>query len=384
MAKSMKGVTCITRNGAAYWYARVDGRRVYCGEGAKGRKLAEAARSKHVTRKYENREVDAGLKVRRADLRTVTELANWYMTLPTVQEQRSYRRKTEAVAHILKHFGTMPLGHVDADALEQYRAKRKRENVSHSTVNLETQILGAMFHLAARRKKILADQVPGEFPQVEENNPRPIVTDAQYKRLLEASDQDLRDLLTCAYESAMRSGEICHLTARQVHLDTPHISGMVLDYIDLGIFDTKTGARRTVPVSGALKAIFERRLMGLSPSEHVFSYVGREGHRRTWTTAIISNRFADTCRSLGVPFGDGELNEKGERVGLVFHCFRHTRTTKWVEMGFSDEIVRRATGHKSLDAYQQYVKLDPAAVMMLVEKRHTNDIKSPQILENRV
>jgi hypothetical protein len=39
-------------------------------------------------------------------------------------------------------------------------------------------------------------------------------------------------------------------------------------------------------------------------------------------------------------------------------------------MGFSDEIIRRATGHKSLEAYQQYVKLDPAAVMRLVEAKH--------------
>ena len=58
---------------------------------------------------------------------------------------------------------------------------------------------------------------------------------------------------------------------------------------------------------------------------------------------------------------------KGERIGIVFHSLRHTRTTKWVEMGFSDEITRRATGHKSLSAYQQYVKLDPAAVIRLVD-----------------
>jgi hypothetical protein len=45
MAKKMKGVTCITRNGATYWYARVDGQRVYCGKGDKGYKVAVAARS---------------------------------------------------------------------------------------------------------------------------------------------------------------------------------------------------------------------------------------------------------------------------------------------------------------------------------------------------
>ena len=56
-------------------------------------------------------------------------------------------------------------------------------------------------------------------------------------------------------------------------------------------------------------------------------------------------------------------------------------------MGFSDEIIRRATGHKSLDAYQKYVKLEPQSVMRLVEnsdnlKRHTDDIKSSQSLNS--
>jgi hypothetical protein len=36
-------------------------------------------------------------------------------------------------------------------------------------------------------------------------------------------------------------------------------------------------------------------------------------------------------------------------------------------MGFSDEIIRRATGHKSLEAYRNYVKIDPHVVMRLVE-----------------
>ena len=61
---------------------------------------------------------------------------------------------------------------------------------------------------------------------------------------------------------------------------------------------------------------------------------------------------------------------RGRRIGIVFHCFRHTRTTEWVKMGFSDEIIRRATGHKSLEAYRNYVKLDPYAVMRLVEEKN--------------
>jgi hypothetical protein len=36
-------------------------------------------------------------------------------------------------------------------------------------------------------------------------------------------------------------------------------------------------------------------------------------------------------------------------------------------MGFSDEIIRRASGHLSLEAYRLYVQPDPTVVMRLVE-----------------
>jgi hypothetical protein len=38
--KTMKGVSSITRNDAIYWYARVDGRKTYCGKGDDGHTLA--------------------------------------------------------------------------------------------------------------------------------------------------------------------------------------------------------------------------------------------------------------------------------------------------------------------------------------------------------
>jgi len=44
-------------------------------------------------------------------------------------------------------------------------------------------------------------------------------------------------------------------------------------------------------------------------------------------------------------------------------------------MVFSDEIIRRATGHKSLEAYRQYVKLDPHAAMRLVKHNKLMDVQ---------
>ena len=71
--------------------------------------------------------------------------------------------------------------------------------------------------------------------------------------------------------------EICNLTASQVKSDIQHISGAMLDYIDLGVFDTKTGARRTV--SPELKAVLKRRLEGLETDDYVFSVNCNKMHK---------------------------------------------------------------------------------------------------------
>jgi hypothetical protein len=236
MAKKIKGVTCIIRNGATYWYARVGGQRVYCGKGDKGYKVAVAARSKYVAKRYETREMTAGLKVRKAEFRTVRDLSNWYMQLPKVQQLTSYERKVFASVHLLKHLGSKRLVNVDADTLEQYRERRAGEGAQSGTIDYEIGALSAMYHLAMKRKKIQGDLVPSEFPVAREVNPRRIITEEEFSSLHAAADSDFADVLLCGYETAMRSGEICKLTAGQVRLNIAHISGTVVDYIDLGIF----------------------------------------------------------------------------------------------------------------------------------------------------
>ena len=371
----MKGVTKITRNGTEYWYARVDGRRVYCGKDDKGYKLAIKARQKFEVKQYENREMTAGLKVKKVKFRTVRDMFNWYMTLPSVQKQKSYQRKVIASKRLLDYFGNRPVHAVKADDIERYREYRK---ATDGTVNVEVALLSAVYYRARKNGDITADMLPGAFPLVRVTNPRPIIPDDDFELLMSNTDQDFADVLLCAYEAAMRAGEICNLRAYQVHLDEPRISNgqkVKVDYIDLGIFDTKTGARRTIPVSPRLKEIIQGRLESLEPEDRIFTNKGKP-----WYPAAISSKFLYLCKRAGLPHGDNTLNDKGERIGIVFHCLRHTRTTKWVEMGFSDEIIRRATGHRSLEAYQQYVKLDPSAVMRLVGC--TNDIKSPETLNS--
>jgi integrase len=366
--KPMKGVSCVTRKGVEYWYANLEGQKKYCGKGDKGYKIATAAKAKSIAKGYENKEVGAGLKVKKVVFKNVTQMSNWYMTLAHIQELGRYNRKLSLIRHILDYFGNKPINQVEADDMERYREHRRGQEAAHGTIDLELGVLRAMYNLALKRKKISADDMPGEFVLRNERNPRRIITDDEFNALLKHANDDFRDLFICAHETAMRQAEMCKLTASQVRLNIQHISGEIVDYIDLGIFDTKNKTRRTVPVSPQLKQILERRLEGLSGDDLVFTNQGQKFY-----PVLIRLRLQSCCEKAKVPYGDKLLNKKGERIGIVFHCFRHTRTTKWVEMGFSDEIIRRATGHKSLEAYRNYVKLDPNAVMRLVKDSKTDN-----------
>ncbi len=119
--KVMKGVSCINRKGVKYWYARINGEKKYCGKGSKGQEIAIAAKSKETAKRYENKEVNVGLKVKKAEFKTVQDLSNWYMQQPSVQQKKGYKRKLFAVKHLLKYFGRKQVTQADADEQERYR-----------------------------------------------------------------------------------------------------------------------------------------------------------------------------------------------------------------------------------------------------------------------
>jgi integrase len=395
----MKGVTGTTRkdkkgnvirdadgNEVLYWYARIDGKKVYIGKGEEGRELAEVARQRY-EQDLQLAKMDSlpfneqalhyreQIKQERK-FRNIKELANWYMALSVVQKKKSYTRETQALKHLLPHFGKMsPAGLKGSDTVK-YRDRRTKQGANDNTIDYELAVLRQIYRTALKLDEITADYLPGSFVMNGTTNPRPIITDEQFELLHKNAKPVFADILLCGWETAMRSGEIAKLRAKDIHLDVAvDTDGNSVSYIYLGIFDTKTGAERVVPVSDTLKEMLQRRLEGLNPNDRVFT---REDGKH-FTTNSFSDRMRTLCRQLDIPYGDKLLDKRGNRIGIVFHCLRHTRTSKWVEMGFSDEIIRKATGHMSLDAYRNYVRLKPSVVMRLVKTQNRTNRDKPKL-----
>lgn len=383
----MKGVNSKKgSNGTVYWYARTDEGKIYCGKGEEGRALAEEARKKYEQDRNLEKMDSLGFKEqaqhykkqvdKEKRYRTVKDLANWYMGLSIVQKKRGYKRETQALKHLLAYFGKMSAHKLKGSDTVKYRDKRIKQVANDNTVDLELSILRQIYRLAMKLDEITADYLPGSFVMNGTTNPRPIITDEQFELLHSNAAPVFADILLCGWESAMRSGEICNLKAKDVHLDvTTDIHGSSVSFIYLGIFDTKTGAERNVPVSDTLREMLVRRLQGLGPDDYVFT----RKNGKPFNSTYVADMMRALCKRLGVPHGDKTLDKDGKRVGVVFHCLRHSRTSKWVEMGFNDQIIMKATGHKSLDAYRRYVKLNPSVVMRLVKTDNPNNFQTRKV-----
>jgi integrase len=359
--KIMKGVSCRTIGGEVYWYAHVNWRKTYMGKGDDGRKSATAAKAKELAAKHESRELRGGLEIKRSKFMAFRDLHKWYFALPEIQQQKCLRNNIEHLGHLVKFFGNRPLNQFEMDEQSRYRAFRKREGAADGTIKLEISLLSAMFNEALENKLIPITVKPGKFDRSGDSIPRRPVTDQEYQALLDKANEDFKDVLMCAYESGMRSSEIIGLKRSQVHLDLQHISGAKLDFISLGIFDTKNKTERVIPVSDELKPVLERRIKDKAADDFVFT--NRTG-RPYFHQKAIGELMRFACKMAKVSYGDKTINKSGDREGIVFHSLRHTRITKWVEAGFSDEIIRRASGHRSLNAYRAYVNIKDALPIM--------------------
>jgi hypothetical protein len=193
MAKKKKNLGYTNKNG--YWYASVDGRQVYCGPGDEGKHMAEAARAKYISKRYETKEVNAGLKVKRAEFRTVGDLMNWYTELPSIQKQKSYDRKVFNCRHLVGYFGKLRVNQVEGDTQERYREVRLSQGAAGGTVDVEISLLSAMYHTAYKRKKL--NDIPREFVIERKTTPRRLITEDEYHKLLDAAVPEFKDILVC-------------------------------------------------------------------------------------------------------------------------------------------------------------------------------------------
>jgi integrase len=155
---------------------------------------------------------------------------------------------------------------------------RKKGLPSKATFNRNLTSLKAALNRAVSRREISHDRAvewSAIKPHRDADGRREVYLEKTQRRaLLEATDGDLRDLLTCIALTGCRPGDPAAMLRKDYDARTGSVT-----------FRTKTGGR-TVPISATAKALFDRVAKGKLPAAQMFTNGGKPWTPQDWAPLV--------------------------------------------------------------------------------------------------
>lgn len=270
---------------------------------------------------------------------TFSELTKWYLELKVVKSLSSYKRVKIALGQFNKVFGDQVAGSIKPVDLEDYQAKREEAGKSPATIDMELSIARTMVNKAFDNDKIGGRTVKA-FRRVDRklkrgNNARDrIVEFSEYLKLIEGAPLQLQAVLTIAFYTGMRKGEIVNLKWSDIDRKKK--------MIHLTADATKEAKPKLIPINHHVIKALETLPRALK-HDSVFMYRGSPIND-------VRNSFEDLCVGLGIAHG---RNTEG---GMTFHDFRTTVKTNMLRAGIDKALRDTILGHSlsGMDAF--YIK----------------------------
>jgi len=267
------------------------------------------------------------------------ELADWYLSLPKTREVKSIYKIRQHCARLKKTFGDMRANGIKPSMIEEYQQKRLSE-VSYrktaykpASINRELEVMKRIYNLAMREEMVTRNPC-WKVTRLSERNARDrVLTLEERERLLKELPQHAAEVVTAAYCTGMRAGEIFGMSWDRVNMRE--------GYFNLTSKDTKTGEARRVYFNGEVKEILERlgKVRSLSHN-FVFTFKGK------------SLKSIKTCLARAL--------KKANITNFRLHDLRHTYTTNARKAGVDRTVIMKLTGHKTLSMFARYNSVDDA------------------------
>jgi integrase len=296
---------------------------------------ARDAEGKRRSQKRENRIFDM---LPEANM-TFEELFNWYINLKSVKKLSSHRRITSALNNFIKVFGDRKIPSVKSHELEDYQEYREEQDAALATIDMEISIAKTMV-----TKGFDNDLVDGRIIKAFRGVRRKLkhganarkrkMTFDEYIRLLSVSQPHLKPILTVAYNTGMRRGELLGLKWSYIDLETM--------FIRLPANVVKEKKAKIIPINNNVHRILNSIPRAIK-HDYVFTYKGQPID----TESGIKKSFKTACRLAGVIYG------RDVPGGLVFHDIRRTVKSNMLEAGIEKELRDTILGHslKGMDVY---------------------------------
>ncbi len=248
--------------------------------------------------------------------------------------------------HLRPFFGGMRVASVGTDAVARYVTERRKNRILNSTINRELALLRRAYQLGYDAEPPLVVTIP-KIPKLAENNVRKGFFDHEdFVRIRAELPEHLRPVVTFAYFTGCRKGEILSLRWNQVDLKAC--------VVRLEPGETKNKEARTIPLIAEmpemLALLSERQDQFGSACPFVFSRFGKRirNFYRAWLEA--SKRA-------------GLIDENGKAKRL-FHDLRRTGVRNLIRAGVPERVAMMISGHKTRSVLDRYNVVDERDLLL--------------------
>ncbi len=208
------------------------------------------------------------------------------------------------------------------------------KGVSGRTWNSKLILLRSAFKRLSREAGIVSNPFSG-IPTREENTVhRKPFSQEELKKIIDSADDFIRPIIVTGICTAMRLGDCCLLKWQDVDMD----QGFVV------VKSSKTGETAEIPLFPMLRNAIENQKKTESP--YVFPEQAETFMRYRHT---ITRRTKQVLKAAGIETHAKREHGTINASVLDFHSFRTTWITLALSAGVPMELVRRVTGHATVD-----------------------------------
>lgn len=270
-----------------------------------------------------------GIKHDQKQRMSFIELVDWYVELPKVKARKSYSDIRRMALKLKDYFGQYLLDDITPSMVEKYQIRRVKE-VKPATVNRYLATLKRMFNLAVREG--YTDRNPVWKVEMFKEKPRDrVISHEEFETLISHLPDHTAELVTVAYYTGMRRGEIISLKWNQVNLAEKVVF----------LEETKNEEPRSVYLNGEALNVFRR--CRFKHPEYVFTYKGKP-------ITNIRRSFNRACQLAGIE-------------DFRFHDLRRCCRTNLRKAGVDQSVSMKMLGHKTVQAHEIYNTVDKKDAM---------------------
>jgi integrase len=331
-----RGDGCIYRvRNSVNWYIKYFSNGKYHVEatGSADKKVAEKVLKDRLAKKTLGRLVPGSSRV------TFEDMEQYILDDYKINGKRSLDRIKLSLENLREYFSDCRAEAITTDKINVYKRERQAEGAANASINRDLSVLKRMFNLAIQAGRLSHRPY---IPMLKEKNVRTGFFEVnEFLALRDALPEYLRPMVTFAYYTGWRKGEVLDLRWSQVDLHEK--------IIRLNPEQTKNGNGRVIAADGELLGVLEaqwdaRKVAAVAVNSpvficpYVFHHNGRQirDFQTAWQNALKETKL----------------------IGKIFHDFRRTAVRNMVRAGVPERVAMTISGHKTRSVFDRYDIVD--------------------------